>query len=105
MALPLLGLGARAAFSLAKNKKAREALTKSVGGFLKRRTDLTKTLKQGRNKSPSLKALTGFPGGAAIGAGTSTVIMDKKLREAKKIKKTNNTSVTKKPKRKPVKFR
>ena len=82
MALPLIPLAARAALSLAKNKKMREALTKSVGGFLKRRQKLT----------PSQKAATGFPGGLAIGAGTSTVIMDEKLRKAKKMQQKKKRS-------------
>ena len=48
--LPLLGLGARSLFSLAKNKKAREALTKSVGGFLGRREKLATTAKDLKNE-------------------------------------------------------
>ena len=86
MALPLVGLAARAAASLAKNKKMREALTKSAGGFLKRRQKLT----------PSQKAATGFPGGLAVGAGASTVIMDKKLQKEKKKTKSSKSQFDKK---------
>tara|TARA_R100001082_G_C4244614_1_gene108871 strand:+ start:76 stop:330 length:255 start_codon:yes stop_codon:yes gene_type:complete len=46
MALPLIPLAVRAGLALAKNKKAREALTKSVGGFLGRRQKLATTAKE-----------------------------------------------------------
>tara|TARA_R100001594_G_C3882909_1_gene226439 strand:- start:110 stop:310 length:201 start_codon:yes stop_codon:yes gene_type:complete len=46
MALPLIPLALRAGLALARNKKAREALTKSVGGFLGRRQKLATTAKE-----------------------------------------------------------
>jgi hypothetical protein len=81
MALPLIPLALRAGLALAKNKKAREALTKSVGGFLKRRQKLA--------SGKGLSTGTTFATGTAFGAGGKTII------EANRDKKTN----TRKPSR------
>jgi hypothetical protein len=121
MALPLIPLAARAALSLAKNKKAREALTKPVGQFLKRRSALEQVakassdaakalpgqLRRASRKSPSAKALTGFPGGLGIGAGTATVMTDKKSQKPKKAtgKPDVYGGTSKKRKMKPKKFK
>lgn len=86
MAAPLAGfLARRAALSLAKNKKMREALKSSVSG----------------------RALTGFPGGLGIGAGTATVMTDKKSQKPKRAtgKPDVYGGTSKKRKIKPKKFR
>ena len=104
MALPLLPIAARV---IAKNKKMREALTKPVGKFLSRRADLATAAKQAKKSSPSVKALTGFPGGLGIGAGTATVMTDKKSQKPKKAtgKPDVYGGTSKKRKIKPKKFR
>tara|TARA_R100000700_G_scaffold6720_1_gene10362 strand:+ start:32 stop:385 length:354 start_codon:yes stop_codon:yes gene_type:complete len=89
MALPFIPLALRAGAALAKNKKAREALTKSVGGFLKRRQNLSQSLRRGKKEPPSFDPLTTFATGTAFGAGGKTII------EANRDKKTN----TRKPSR------
>ena len=120
MALPLLGLAARSALSLARNKKMSDALTKSVSkstrAFKMPKTSTIakatiageKKLKKAKFPKPSTRK--GLSTGAKVGLGfgdgvASGITTDKKLREAKKVKKIDNTSVTKKPKRKPAKFR
>tara|TARA_R100001443_G_scaffold116968_1_gene139301 strand:+ start:1780 stop:2103 length:324 start_codon:yes stop_codon:yes gene_type:complete len=56
MALPLIPLAVRAGLALAKNKKARELLAKSVGGLFKKRQNLTSQLRQGK-KPPSIRSI------------------------------------------------
>jgi len=96
MALPLIPLAARAALSLARNKKMRDALTASVSratkAFKKPKTaDITKA-----TKTKSQRAATGFPGGLAVGAGASTVIMDRKLQKKKKKTESSKSKFNKK---------
>tara|TARA_S200002703_G_C3769142_1_gene236804 strand:- start:203 stop:481 length:279 start_codon:yes stop_codon:yes gene_type:complete len=84
MALPLIPLAARAAASLAKNKKMRDALTKSV-------SKATKTKKGGKIPkfiSPSGKGLStaakvalGFAGGTVVGKETERY---KRIKQQKK---------------------
>lgn len=110
MALPLIPLAARAALSLARNKKMRDALTKSVGGFLKRRQKLATTAKTLKNKGLKLQAKfpkpssgkklsTGAKVGLGFGAGVASgVTTDRKLQlEALKKEKKKNNKI--KPKR------
>lgn len=117
----LLSAGSKAAQVIAKNKKAREALTKPVGQFIKRRSALEQVAKassdaakalpgqvrRASRKSPSAKALTGFPGGIGIGAGTATVMTDKKSQKPKKAtgKPDVYGGTSKKRKMKPKKFK
>ena len=110
MALPLIPLALRAGLALAKNKKAREALTKSVGGFLNRRQNLTPLLRRGRKPSSGkgLSTGTAFATGTAFGAGGKLIIeanRDKKLQEAKKDKKTNQRRLGSKAKPVSRRFR
>ena len=121
MAWPLIPLAITAARVIAKNKKMREALAKPAGKFLKRRSaveqvakassDAAKALpgqlRRASRKSPSAKALTGFPGGLGIGAGTATVMTDKKSQKPKKAtgKPDVYGGTSKKRKIKPKKFR
>ena len=114
MVFPLIG---KAAGIIARNKKAREALTKPVGQFLSRRSKIAtateelkkeglKAARQAKKSSPSVKALTGFPGGLGIGAGTATVMTDKKSQKPKKVtgKPDVYGGTSKKRKIKPKKF-
>ena len=74
MALPLIPLAVRASLALAKNKKAREALAKSVGGLFNKRQNLTSQLRRGKkpisngsiNTPEILKAAAAFETGRQI---------------------------------------
>ena len=79
MAIPLIPIALRAGLALAKNKKMREALTKSVGGLTKRVAKKTKRNVGAARKAkpPSNNGLStasevalGFAGGAVAGKET-----------------------------------
>ena len=105
MALPLIPLAVRAALSLARNKKMRDALTKSVSkatrAFKKPKTaNITKATKAKFPKPSSGKKLsTGAKVGLGFGAGVASgVTTDRKLQlEALKKEKKKNNKI--KPKR------
>ena len=95
MALPLIPLAARAALSLARNKKMRDALTKSVSkatkAFKKPKTaNIAKATKAKFPKpsSPKNIATKNFAAGAVLGAGTGEAarITSKKIDELKRNK-------------------
>tara|TARA_R110001592_G_scaffold4147_3_gene23267 strand:+ start:184 stop:501 length:318 start_codon:yes stop_codon:yes gene_type:complete len=98
MALPIIGAllsaASKATQVIAKNKKAREALTKSTGGFLKRRQKLTPSQKAATGtkkggKSPSGKGLsTGEKVGLGFLAGSVTGKEIERYRRIKQQKKT-----------------
>jgi hypothetical protein len=90
MALPLIPLATRAALSLAKNKKAREALTKPVGQFFKNRSAVNKAVD------------VGTAGVAGFGAGVAAT---NEYNNSKKAKKVVNQPKTATPKMKPKKYR
>tara|TARA_R100000664_G_scaffold30906_1_gene43975 strand:- start:419 stop:745 length:327 start_codon:yes stop_codon:yes gene_type:complete len=92
MAAPIVGAllaaASKAAQVIAKNKKTREALTKSVGGSLKRRQKLATTTgkfpkpSSGKGLSTGAKVALGFGAGAVAG---------KELERHKRIKQQKKT--------------
>ena len=99
MTFPLLGL--RALSSLTRNKKAREALAKSVGQFRARREDLAKA-RPAKSNAIDKAVDVGTAGVAGFGAGVAATMEYNRNKKAKKVAKQPKTA---KPKMKPAKFK